>query len=131
MQKDLEAILQATEIPIPIYSDADDQENDAEAFSPQTKWYLETTRKRNSPIHLTIGETLQIINSLDFIRQNNNSNISLKEKITAALDLNQQGNFRYIKGNMAPIERKTKRSSNRGKCHQTFKEISFEYDSQR
>jgi predicted DNA-binding transcriptional regulator YafY len=107
MEKDLAAILEATENPVPLYSEADGL--DSQVITPKTRWYLDTTCQRNSPVHLTIGETLQIINSLDFIQQKSkstgsNSAGSLREKLTAALDLKEQGSFRYIKGGMAPLE---------------------------
>lgn len=113
MEKDLATILEATENPIPLYSEADGL-RDSQVITPRTRWYLDTTCKRNSPVHLTIGETLQIINSLDFIQQKNKNNNyksnspkitgSLSEKLTAALDLKEQGVFRYSKGGMAPFE---------------------------
>lgn len=103
MEKDLATISEATENPIPLYSEADDLQ-DSQVITPRTRWYLDTTCQRNSPVHLTIGETLQIINSLDFIQQKSKNIGSLREKLTAALDLKEQGSFRYVKGGMAPIE---------------------------
>jgi hypothetical protein len=47
---------------------------------------------------LTVGETLQILDGLDFMEQKHAKKVSLKQKITAALDLSQEGNYRYIKG---------------------------------
>jgi len=106
MQKDLNAISLATENPIPLYTDADDVGDDEDqALSPETKWYMETSGQRNSPLHLTVGETLQILDGLDFMEQKHAKKVSLKQKITAALDLSQEGNYRYIKGNMTPVER--------------------------
>jgi predicted DNA-binding transcriptional regulator YafY len=123
MEKDLATILEATENPIPLYSEADGLEA-CQIITPRTRWYLDTTCKRNSPVHLTIGETLQIINSLDFIHPKSKTTSaksysakstnaesysskntgSLREKLAAALDLKEQGSFRYVKGGMAPLE---------------------------
>lgn len=105
LQDDLNAMLQATDNPIPLYTDTDEGTDEAEDFSPEVRWYLDSTIKRNSPLHLTIEEALQIIEGLDYIEQKQSTSLKLKEKLTAVLDLSQEGSFRYIKGSTAPIER--------------------------
>ncbi|NLI93025.1 MAG: WYL domain-containing protein [Peptococcaceae bacterium] len=106
LQKDLETMTLATENPIPLYTDTDELSSDSDPeLTPQSKWFLETSCKRNCPVFLTVGETLQILDGLDLIQHYQKKTNSLRQKISAGLDLNQQESFRYIKGTMTPVER--------------------------
>ncbi|CAA7600239.1 WYL domain protein [Acididesulfobacillus acetoxydans] len=106
LQKDLETILLDVDHPIPLYTDADeDGEEGMDRLCPETRWFLETSQRRNVPAHFTVGEFLQILDALDFIEQKLRRGVSLKEKISAGLDLVQEGTYRYIKGRLAPLQR--------------------------
>ncbi|KLU59849.1 hypothetical protein CEB3_c39830 [Peptococcaceae bacterium CEB3] len=106
LEKDLKTILLDLDHPIPLYTDADEMaEESADRLSPETRWFLETAQRSNVPVHLTVGEFLQILEALDFIQQKQTRGVTLKEKISAGLDLAPEGNHRYIKGSLAPLQR--------------------------
>ena len=106
IRNDLTTMLQATENPIPLYTDDDEEvggteENFEMEFTPQTKWYLETQVRGNVPLHLTLGEALEVMD-LPYVEEKHAHLQSLKQKILSSLDLDHQGTYRYIKGDMAP-----------------------------
>ena len=106
IKKDLETMLLATENPIPLYTDQDenglpDDDVDVE-FTPETRWFLDTYNRKHIPLHLTIGEALQVLNSA-YIDEKHPKLLSLGQKILDSFDLNNQGTFRYMKGNIAPV----------------------------
>lgn len=108
IKKDLETMLLSTENRIPLYTDHDDVENgttvddmDVE-ITPETKWFLDTYNRKHSPLHLTVGEALQVLSSV-YIDEKHQKLQSLRQKILNSLDLDAQGTFRYIKGNMTPV----------------------------
>lgn len=105
IKKDLETMLLSTENHIPLYTNQDedsmsDEDFDAK-FSPETKWFLDTYNRKHSPLHLTVGEALQVLSSVH-IDEKHPKLLSLREKILNSLDLNNRGAFRYIKGSMTP-----------------------------
>lgn len=106
MQKDLETISWYIDNPIPLYTDDDELNGDGTGdLSPRTRLFLESSQRRNAPVHWTVGESLQILDALDFIHERETKRISLKQKISAGLDLSQEGTHRYLKGRLAPVER--------------------------
>lgn len=114
MFKDLQNISCDQENAIPLYNEKDggddedeeDDENDgSRPIDPQIKWALQACRKRNSPLHLTVGETVQILESLEYFQSNQEICQSLKQKLFSSLDITNAGKFRCVKGNMTPVER--------------------------
>ena len=107
IQHDLATMLMATENPIPLYTDKDSDDvsipdDDIESeFNPETKWYLENYARKNVHLHLTLGEALQVLD-LPYVDAKQPKLLSLKQKLLESLDLGDRGNYRYIKGNMAP-----------------------------
>jgi len=106
IQKDLETILLATENHIPLYTDQDqngmtDEDIDDE-FTPETRWFLDTYNRRHIPLHLTIGEALQVLSSVN-VDEKHPKLLSLGQKILHSFDLDNKGTFRYVKGSIAPV----------------------------
>ncbi len=126
IQNDLTILLSVTENRIPLYTNADgpeitgDDDDDDEDYDdddedddddddddlddtikPEHRWFLENYTRRNVPLHLTLGEALQVLD-LPYIDEKHPKLLSLKQKILDNLDLDHQGSCRYIKGNMAP-----------------------------
>jgi predicted DNA-binding transcriptional regulator YafY len=105
MQKDLETISLDIDHPIPLYTDEDNSgDNLTDVITPQRRWFIETSNKRNAPVHLTVGESLQILDALSFIKQEPSKQNSLKQKISTSLDLENEGTYRCIKGSLAPVK---------------------------
>lgn len=109
VKKDLETMLLATENHLPLYTDQDENirpdndldDNDVE-ITPETKWFLDTYNRKHIPLHLTVGEALQVLNSVNSDQKHSKLQ-SLRQKILDSLDLDNQGTFRYIKGNITPV----------------------------
>lgn len=106
IQKDLDTMLLATENPIPLYTDHDadsmiDDDTDVE-FTPATKWFLSTYNRKQIPLHLTIGEALHVLSSV-YVGEKHPKLLSLGQKILDSFDLDNQGTFRYVKGNIASV----------------------------
>ncbi len=106
IQKDLETMSLATENPIPLYTDNDAENllnDELESNTPETKWFLDTSTRKHSPIHLTVGEALQVLD-LTNVDAKHPKLLSLKQKVFNGLNLDYQGTYRYIKGSMAPVK---------------------------
>ena len=103
--QDLATMLLNTENPIPLYTDADGDsllDDDAEGdIKPGTKWFLDTSTRKHLPLHLTVGEALQVLD-LAYVDEKHPKLRSLQQKVLASLDLDHQGTYRYVKGRMAP-----------------------------
>lgn len=102
IKNDLEVMVLA-ENNLPLYTDCDAFDEDEESndeFSPETKWYLETSNRSKSSIHLTVGEAIQVLSLPEF--NDHPKLLSLRQKLVESLDLENQGSFRYIKGSMGP-----------------------------
>lgn len=102
LKNDLEVMVLA-ESNLPLYTDSDAFDEDEESkdeFSPETKWYLETSNRSQSSVHLTVGEAIQVLSLPDF--NDHPKLLSLRQKLVESLDLENQGSFRYIKGSMGP-----------------------------
>ena len=105
IKKDLETMAFYNESYIPLYTDQDlesTEDDDCElVITPAMKWYLNTTNRKHVPIHLTVGEDLQILDMMASDQQQRS--LSLKQKIVNTLDLENEGTYRYLKGNMSPV----------------------------
>ncbi len=106
IQKDLETMLLTRSNPIPLYTDHDAEnmidDDLAEEFTPETKWFLSTYNRKPIPLHLTIGEALQVLSSV-YVDEKHPKLLSLGQKILDSFDLDNQGTFRYVKGSIAPV----------------------------
>lgn len=108
IKKDLETMLLTTENHIPLYTDqdessgSDDDLDDIDAeITPETKLFLDTYHRKHIPLHLTVGEALQVLSSV-YSAEKHPKLQSLRQKILDSLDLDNQGTYRYIKGNISP-----------------------------
>jgi hypothetical protein len=107
IKKDLKTLSLAIENTIPLYSDPDGEDmmdDDWEInIKPETRWFLETHTRRNVPLHLTLGEALQVLD-LPHVNEKHPKLQLLKQQLFDSLDLVHRGTYRYIKGNMVPVE---------------------------
>lgn len=121
LQRDLKAILNSSELRLPIYTDQDeaygesvgdsdsnestreeDCGSEALLVKPHVRWYL-LERKGASPlIHLNTEEGLAILGALSLLKDSPEKDL-LHEKILANFPLEKESSSRYIKGNMAPL----------------------------
>ncbi|KGK85499.1 hypothetical protein DP73_18540 [Desulfosporosinus sp. HMP52] len=106
IKNDLETIMEAAAIHIPLYTDLDENSGPADdlddidgEIAPETRFYLDTYNRKHSPLHLTVGEALQILSSVNS-EEKSPKLLSLRQKILHSLDLDSPGTFRYVKGNM-------------------------------
>ncbi len=106
IKNDLDTIMLAAANHIPLYTDQDenselddDLDDIVGEITPETKFYLDTYNRKHSPLHLTVGEALQVLSSVNS-EEKRPTLLSLRQKILHSLDLDSQGTFRYIKGNM-------------------------------
>ena len=106
IKKDLETMALAIENPIPLYTDADGEnllgDELVSNYTPKTKWFLNTCTRKHVPLHLTVGEALQVLD-LAYVAAKHPKLLFLKQKVLDSLDLENQGTYRYIKGSMAPL----------------------------
>lgn len=98
IERDLNTMLMANGNVIPLYTDPEDAD-----ITPETKWFLDTHTRSRVPLHLTLGEALQVLD-LPHVDKKHPKLLSLKQKILDSLDLGHEGTYWYIKGNMAPAE---------------------------
>jgi predicted DNA-binding transcriptional regulator YafY len=121
LQQDLKAILNSSELQLPIYTDQDEaygegprdsdsdestgeEDLDSEAFllKPHVRWYLLEREGVNPLIHLNTEEGLAILGALSLLKDSPEKDL-LHEKILANFPLEKESSSRYIKGNMAPL----------------------------
>ncbi len=121
LQQDLKAILNSTELQLPIYTDQDEayregvrdsdsaesareEDCDSEALlvNPHVRWYLLEREGVNPLIHLNTEEGLAILGALNLLKDSPEKDL-LHEKILANFPLEKESSSRYIKGNMAPL----------------------------
>ncbi len=100
IQNDLTILLSVTENRIPLYTNADgpeitgDDDDDDEDYDdedddddddlddtikPEHRWFLENYTRRNVPLHLTLGEALQVLD-LPYIDEKHPKLLSLKQR---------------------------------------------------
>ncbi len=105
MKQDLKVLVAWIENPIPLYTDHDEGNDDEEdLFRPEVKWFMATARKCYTPVHLNVREGVGVLATLDFLQVDNTLKEGLRQKILSGFDLGEEETYRYIKGELAPLE---------------------------
>jgi predicted DNA-binding transcriptional regulator YafY len=99
MKEDLEVISST----YPVFSDHDESDSDEELFKPEVKWYLVPSSEPYLPITLGVQEILTLLRVLDLVGESM-ERTRLKQKITAAFSFEEEKAYRFVKGNMDPIQ---------------------------
>lgn len=109
IKNDLEIMMMATANRIPLYTDQDENSGSDEDLdyidgdiTPETKFYLDSFNRKHIPLHLTVGEALQVLSSVN-CEEKRPKLLSLRQKILHSLDLDNQGSFRYVKGSITTV----------------------------
>lgn len=110
IQHDLKMMLNSLEVQLPIFTDQDEQDDEERGdseknlFEPHVKWYLLRSDSHKSLFHINIGEALALVDTLNFLTVESPEKETLKQKLLAPFDLEQEGSYRLIKGNLTPLE---------------------------
>ncbi|AHF06406.1 helix-turn-helix transcriptional regulator [Desulfitobacterium metallireducens] len=110
IQHDLEMMLNSFEVQLPIFTDQDEQDDEErgdyeeDLFEPHVKWYLLQSDSHKSLFHINIGEALALVDTLNLLATESSEKETLKQKLLAPFDFEQEGNYRLIKGNLTPLE---------------------------
>ena len=106
MKQDLKVLVSWIENPIPLYTDHDEGNDEAEddIFLPEVKWFIAATQKRYTPVHLNVREAVGVLGTLNFLHEENVLKEGLRQKILSGFDLGEEETYRYIKGELTPIE---------------------------
>lgn len=110
IQNDLRTLLNSLEVRLPFFTDQDereeesDEENEKLLFQPYVKWFLLKSDSQNVMIHINIGEALALVHTLNFLATESPEKETLRQKLLAPFNFETEGNYRLIKGNMAPLE---------------------------
>lgn len=110
IQQDLQMMLNSLEVQLPIFTDQDeldDQETgdpEKHLFEPHVKWYLLHMDSHKSLFHINIGETLALVDTLNLLATESPEKQTLKQKLLAPFNYEQEGSYRLIKGNLTPLE---------------------------
>ncbi len=99
MQKDLAVVAGS----YPVYTDADEAEAEDDLSKPEVKWYLVPGYEPYLPISLEVQDTLVLLRALEFVNLSA-ERTKLEQKITAAFGFAAEPAYRYVKGNMDPIQ---------------------------
>ncbi|AET66407.1 hypothetical protein Desor_0718 [Desulfosporosinus orientis DSM 765] len=105
MKQDLRLMASSIETPFPLYTDRDEEsEDEKELFQPHVKWFMASAEKRYTPVHLNVREGLTILRIIDFLQEDNSFKDRLRQKILSGFDFGEEESYRYIKGELSPIE---------------------------
>ena len=106
MKQDLKVLVSWTENPIPLYTDHDEgnEESEEDLFLPEVKWFMAAAQKRYTPVHLNVREAVGVLETLDFLQEENALKEGLRQKILSGFDLGEEETYRYIKGELTPLE---------------------------
>ncbi|TGE38402.1 WYL domain-containing protein [Desulfosporosinus fructosivorans] len=106
MKQDLKVLVSTVENPIPLYTDRDEENNafEEDLFLPEVKWFMATAQKCYTPVHLNVREGVGVLATLDFLQEDNSLKEGLRQKILSGFDLGEEETYRYIKGELAPLE---------------------------
>jgi predicted DNA-binding transcriptional regulator YafY len=99
MKEDLEVISRT----YPVFSDHDELDSDEDLFKPEVKWYLVPSSEPYLPINLGVQDMLALLKVLDFVGESM-ERTRLKQRITAAFGFEEEKAYRFVKGNMDPIQ---------------------------
>ena len=104
MKQDLKVLASSVETPFPLYTDQDEENNEGDLFQPEVKWFMTTAEKQYTPVHLNVREGIGILTTLDFLQKENALKEGLRQKILSGFDLGEGETYRYIKGELMPLE---------------------------
>lgn len=106
MKQDLKTLAFSAETSIPLFTDHDEaDDNYGEGlFQPDVKWFMATTEKHYTPIHLNVREAVAVLGTLDFLQEENALKEGLRGKILSGFDLGEEETYRHIKGEFRPLE---------------------------
>jgi predicted DNA-binding transcriptional regulator YafY len=99
MKEDLEVISRT----YPVFSDQDESDSEEELFKPEVKWYLVPSSEPYLPITLGVQEIFALLRVLEFVGEGM-ERTRLKQRITAAFGIEEEKAYRFVKGNMDPIQ---------------------------
>lgn len=106
MKQDLKVLIAWIENPIPLYTDHDEgnDEGDEDLLRPEVKWFMAAAQKCYTPVHLNVREAVGVLTTLDFLQEDNAPKEGLRQKILSGFDLGEEETYRYIKGELTPLE---------------------------
>jgi len=106
MKQDLKVIISSAENSIPLYTDHDEGNNEGEEdlFLPEVKWFMAAVEKCYTPVHLNVREAVGVLASLDFLQEDDALKDGIRQKILSGFDLGEEETYRYIKGELTPLE---------------------------
>lgn len=105
MKQDLKVLASSLEHSFPLYTDHDEGNfNEEDLFQPEVKWYMAAVEKRYTPVYLNLREGIGVLAILDYLQEENALKESLRQKILSGLDLEEEGTYRYIKGELTPLK---------------------------
>lgn len=105
MKQDLKVLASSVETPFPLYTDHDEENDDEEdLFQPEVKWFMAAAEKRYTPVHLNVREGIGVLGTLDYLQEENALKEGLRQKILSGFDLGEEETYRYIKGELRPLE---------------------------
>jgi predicted DNA-binding transcriptional regulator YafY len=99
MKEDLELISRT----YPVFSDQDESDSEEELFKPEVVWSLVSPFEPYLPINLGVQDMLALLRALEFVGESMERS-GLKQKITAAFGFEEEKEYRFVKGNMDPIQ---------------------------
>ena len=106
MKHDLKMLVTSIENTIPLYTDHDEgiDESDEALFLPEVKWFMASAQKCYTPVHLNVREAVGVLATFDFLKEDDVVKAGLRQKILSGFDLEEEETYRYIKGELAPLE---------------------------
>jgi predicted DNA-binding transcriptional regulator YafY len=106
MKQDLKVIVSSIENTIPLYTDHDEENDEGEAdlYLPEVKWFMAVAQKGYTPVHLNVREAVGVLAALDFLQDDDALKEGIRQKILSGFDLGEEETYRYIKGELTPLQ---------------------------
>jgi len=104
MKQDLKVMASSVETQFPLYTDQDEEDVEEDLFQPEVKWFMAAGEKRYSPIYLNVREGIGVLSTLDYLQGETALKEGLRQKILSGFDLGEEEIYRYIKGELMPLE---------------------------
>jgi len=104
MKQDLKLLATSIENPFPLYTDHDEGNDEEDLFQPEVKWFLAAAEKRYTPVHLSVREAIGILGIIEYLNEEDALKEGLRQKILSGFDLGEEENYRFIKGELTPLE---------------------------
>ncbi len=99
LKEDLEIISRG----YPVYTDHDESDSEDDESKPEVKWFLAPSYERYLPITLGVQDMMVLHRALEFVGESL-ERTRLKQKIVAAFGFEEEKTYRFVKGNMDPIQ---------------------------